>query len=601
MRDLGLWWLELVRVSAAALLVLAATAVDARAQTTLSLSADSAAPGASVTATVSGPAGQHFAIIGSSVGAGVSYGGVALGVGLDFVILAQGVLDGTGQTSVTITPPFLGSVLDRYYVQAATSPSPGFLPLAVSAGRVVRNGDLVSGLVGAPGPTGPAGPPGPAGPAGAVGPVGPQGAPGPAGATGPVGPQGPQGIAGPAGATGPAGAAGPTGPQGPPGVVPVNGTGAYDASNPNGIVSVGTAGSGQLGASGAGTRMVWYPNKAAFRAGRVNGTRWDDTSIGFYSVAAGLETEASGTYSTAFGSGSRATADFAFAAGSYAQALGEFTVAMSTSTASGNSAVAIGNANTSSGNNSFSAGAVNHAAGGSSVAIGLVNTASGGASIAIGQASQALGDHSVALGLDNVAGGQSSVAIGNSAVASGARSVALGTLADTNSHVGAFVYGDASTTDFGTMIQATADHQFAVRASGGFRFRTAAFLGTGCDLPASSGTWSCTSSRTAKHLFQDVDGEDLLARLRRVPVETWSYRGEEGGVRHMGPFAEDFRAAFGLGINDVSIGLQDIDGVNMAAVKALTARTEAQTKRIADLEAEMTVLREALARLIDRR
>jgi hypothetical protein len=70
-----------------------------------------------------GPPGQFFAIIGSSVGSGVSYGGVALGVGADFVILAQGTVDGTGSVSSPLTPPFRGTVLDRYHIQAATWPS----------------------------------------------------------------------------------------------------------------------------------------------------------------------------------------------------------------------------------------------------------------------------------------------------------------------------------------------------------------------------------------------------------------------------------------------------------------------------------------------
>ena len=107
--------------------LLAGTASLASAQTSLDVSADVVMPGSPVTATVTGPPGQLYAIIGSSVGWGLSYGGVALGVGADFVILAQGVLDGTGSVSVPLTPPFLGSVLDRYYIQAATSTSPAFL------------------------------------------------------------------------------------------------------------------------------------------------------------------------------------------------------------------------------------------------------------------------------------------------------------------------------------------------------------------------------------------------------------------------------------------------------------------------------------------
>jgi len=152
-----------------AVAIVLGSAQVAAAQTTLTVTPDVVTPGASVTATVTGPPGHLFAIVGSSVGAGMSYGGVALGVGADFVILVQGVLDGSGQAVASVTPPLDGTVLDRYYLQAATSPSPTFLPLTVSARRVVRNNDLVIGLYGPPGPAGPQGVPGPVGPQGPSG------------------------------------------------------------------------------------------------------------------------------------------------------------------------------------------------------------------------------------------------------------------------------------------------------------------------------------------------------------------------------------------------------------------------------------------------
>ncbi len=179
-----------------------AGAVRAVAQPTLALSADTVAPGASVTATIAGTPGQQWALLGSAVNAGVAYAGVNLSVGPDFVILGTGVMPGTGQVVVTVTPPFVGTVFDRYYLQAASSPSAAFVPLAVSAGAVVRNRDLVpvqSGIVG---------PPGPAGPAGATGPTGAAGPPGPPGPQGPQGLQGLQGIQGAQGNTGPAGPTG---------------------------------------------------------------------------------------------------------------------------------------------------------------------------------------------------------------------------------------------------------------------------------------------------------------------------------------------------------------------------------------------------------
>lgn len=71
--------------------------------------------------------------------------------------------------------------------------------------------------------------------------------------------------------------------------------GSYDAGASNGVP-----------AEGAGTRMMWYPGKGAFRAGGINGTQWDDANIGTYSTALGENVRASGDNSLA--AGNRATA-----------------------------------------------------------------------------------------------------------------------------------------------------------------------------------------------------------------------------------------------------------------------------------------------------
>ena len=94
-----------------------------------------------------------------------------------------------------------------------------------------------------------------------------------------------------------------------------------------------------------------------------------------------------------------------------------------------------------------------------------------------------------------------------------------------------------------------------------------------------------------------MDGEDVLRRLRTVPVTSWNYLTQEDEVRHAGPVAQDFHAAFGLGESDLLINTIDIDGINMAAAKALDARTALQRERIAELEAEVETLTERVARL----
>jgi hypothetical protein len=308
-----------------------------------------------------------------------------------------------------------------------------------------------------------------------------------------------------------------------------------------GVAALGTLGIGDIPvAGGAGVRMMWYPNRAAFRAGGVDSFQWDDPYIGFYSWAGG-------------------------------------------------------NNNTANGYASFAFGDSNNASGTGSTAFGVNNVASGTVSFVAGVNARCDGFGCTAMGFNANAGDQGSVALGYRVTATGDYSTALGYRASTNGHSGSFVRGDASTTD---SLLSTTNNEFAVRAAGGFRFRTNATLTTGCNLPAGSGAFSCSSSRTLKEHFGGVDGEELLGRIRGVPVSSWSYIGEQGGVRHLGPFAEDFRAAFGLGTDDRSIGLLDIDGVNFAAVKALETRTaelRAKAAEVDRLNAEVAALRERQA------
>lgn len=96
----------------------------------------------------------------------------------------------------------------------------------------------------------------------------------------------------------------------------------------DGVLFTGTYGNGTLPATGAGTRMMWYPNKAAFRAGSVNGSQWDDGSIGNYSTALGFNTIASGEASTALGHELTASGNYSTALGAVTTATGMYSTAM---------------------------------------------------------------------------------------------------------------------------------------------------------------------------------------------------------------------------------------------------------------------------------
>jgi hypothetical protein len=163
------------------------------------------------------------------------------------------------------------------------------------------------------------------------------------------------------------------------------------------LLATGTTGSTPT--SGAGTRMMWVPDRAAFRAGAVTGTQWDAANIGPYSVALGLDTKAAGIYTICLGNNSNAT---------------------------GNSSVAIGNGANATGN--------------SAVVLGTWSLASGNTSIAIGNLVQATAVNSVAMGFAAYGLKQSSIAIGSYATADGQNAVAEGTWVSSTAN-GAMTFG----------------------------------------------------------------------------------------------------------------------------------------------------------------
>ena len=127
--------------------------------------------------------------------------------------------------------------------------------------------------------------------------------------------------------------------------------------------------------------MVWNPRKAAFRAGMIDGSYWDDPNIGTWSVAFGEDTTASGNHSAAFG-------DRASASGPRSAAFGVFT--------------------TASGSNSLAFGVGTTASGDASTAFGNSSFASGFCGTAFGQHTRAESGWVAAMGSYNVGGGNPS-------------------------------------------------------------------------------------------------------------------------------------------------------------------------------------------------
>jgi hypothetical protein len=318
------------------------------------------------------------------------------------------------------------------------------------------------------------------------------------------------------------------------------------------FLATGNLGMGTIPMEGRGDRTMWYTYKGAFRSGFAD-TEWNDANIGFYSWAGGTKSTASGLYSLAFGD---------------------------TNFARSTSSIVFGSGNEVMGAVGFSAGSQNRVCDTYGVAFGY-KAISGGPILADGKCDP---DSFNSTGL-------AAIAMGYSVTASADFTMAFGKYASNNGFTGTFVWSDASANAAIDTFKNTANNEFAARASGGFRFRTNLNGTTGCNLPAGSGVFNCTSSRYTKENFTAVKGTDILSKLRVIPVTSWNYIDEGARVRHIGPMAEDFFAQFGLGVGNTSIGVQDLAGVSIAAVKELDTQLQEKTAEIERLQNEIKQLK----------
>lgn len=78
-----------------------------------------------------------------------------------------------------------------------------------------------------------------------------------------------------------------------------------------------------------------------------------------------------------------------------------------------------------------------------------------------------------------------------------------------------------------------------------------------------------------------VDKHEILRRLASLEITSWKYLWDEDEVRHIGPMAQDFRAAFGVGDDERRIDIADGFGIVVAAIQALH---EIVTRQAAELE-----------------
>ena len=106
------------------------------------------------------------------------------------------------------------------------------------------------------------------------------------------------------------------------------------------------------------------------------------------------------------------------------------------------------------------------------------------------------------------------------------------------------------------------------------------------------------SDRNIKENFAQVNRNQILDSLLTLSVETWNYKNQSTDIRHIGPMAQDFAGAFGVGEDDKHINMIDAFGVTLASIQALNEKIEQRDAKIRELEKKISSLR---SRVFERR
>jgi trimeric autotransporter adhesin len=195
-------------------------------------------------------------------------------------------------------------------------------------------------------------------------------------------------------------------------------------------------------------------------------------------------------------------------------------------------------------------------------------------------------------------GGRANIASGNFSFAGGYGARTRLKNSPNTPHHGSFLWADSDGGASPFFFNSTSNNQFAVRARGGVAFRVAATedadTGAGCSLPpGGAASWSCSSDRNLKESIKSISPQNVLSKVLALPVTSWQFIGTNR--RHIGPMAQDFRSAFGLGADDKNITTSDVSGVALAAIQGLNQKLEAEKAKNKAKEAEIAALKADLA------
>ncbi len=359
---------------------------------------------------------------------------------------------------------------------------------------------------------------------------------------------------------------------------------------------------------GPGNKLMWLPTKAAFRAGTLIDnssnvkTFWDTDSIGLRSVAFGLNNLAKGQSSMVWGEDNKVD-------NTLGTAWGSFNISRLSSTVWG-----FGNQSVES---QATAWGVNNIADGLRATVwGRDNVAKGLTSTAWGRGNKSLSIYETVLGryadttlspnrfewedddqLFAIGNGKNSSDLNNAFTVLKNGNIGVNTaqpdqlLTLSQDSMPILRFDRSGSGGGGSFF----DFEILMKDNSSLTFRggnnntgvpntvlndVMVLSPTGNLLIA--GTLTESSDLLRKEQIIRISYADILAKVRELEITEWQYIGED--IRHLGPMAQDFYAAFGLGADETTIATVDKDGVALASIKALIHENEQLKSKNEELE-----------------
>jgi hypothetical protein len=117
------------------------------------------------------------------------------------------------------------------------------------------------------------------------------------------------------------------------------------------------------------------------------------------------------------------------------------------------------------------------------------------------------------------------------------------------------------------------------------------------------GTVLPLSDVNAKTDIVAVNPETVLDKVVQLPITEWAYKANPDS-RHIGPMAQDFRAAFGTGTDEKRLATMDVSGVALASIQALNQKLERRNQALEqknlELEERLELLEATITNLLQR-